>query len=91
MNTTAINSIRLDVVAKLVGNQEDVTATRGERAVADVVRRCGEEMERRGYLPAIRRQQMMRVMKREAELTSGNGERKTIGHMTPDWQPPDAA
>lgn len=61
-----INGVRLAMVAKLVGRTEDVTATPREREIAAYLRRLGERMERKGYLPELRRKHMMRVMQREA-------------------------
>lgn len=53
-------------IAKLVGKREDLTATPRERAIAKKLRKLGEKMERDGYLPAIRRAHMLRVLHEEA-------------------------
>jgi hypothetical protein len=58
----AVTSPRLDTVARLVGTGDDVTATDDERAIAAVLRRLGEKMEREGWLPELRRRHMARVM-----------------------------
>lgn len=65
-----INGVRLEMVAKLVGGIEDVTATLREREVALVVRRVGERLERKGLLPALRREQMKRAMLLQARLAT---------------------
>lgn len=67
-NPQIINGVRLDVVARLVGNQEDVTATPRERDVAAKVRQVGERLERKGVLPELRRRQMVRAMVLQAKL-----------------------
>jgi hypothetical protein len=62
---TAPAKPRPDIIAKLVGNGDDVTATPREREIAAVLRKLGAKMEREGYLPELRRRHMLRVMREE--------------------------
>lgn len=66
--TQTINGIRLEMVAKLVGRTAAGTATPREREVARKVRQVGERLERKGYLPELRRRQMMQAMVLQAKL-----------------------
>lgn len=66
--TDPVNMLR---IAKLVGNNEDVLATPVERVIAARLRKIGEKMERKGYLPPLRRQHMARVLRELATRTSG--------------------
>jgi hypothetical protein len=60
---------RPEVIAKLVGNNEDLTATEREREIAKKLRDIGKKMEREGYLPELRRKHMLRVM--QIEISAG--------------------
>ena len=52
-------------IARLVSGHAVPDATIREHLIAGKLRKLGEEMEREGYLPAIRRQRMVAVMMRE--------------------------
>ncbi len=56
---------RPDIIAALVGNNEDVTATTREREIASKLRTLGERLERKGYLPELRRRHMLMAMRLE--------------------------
>jgi heme oxygenase len=60
--TDTLNGINLERVAKLVSGHLPLDATRDEHDIAARVAKYGAELERGGYLPALRRQAMMKRM-----------------------------
>lgn len=60
-----INGVRVSTVAVLVSGR-DVRCTPAEFRIALKVQRLGEEMERKGYLPMLRRRAMLRKIVDEA-------------------------
>jgi hypothetical protein len=61
-------------VAALVSNQPRLDATRQEHIIADAVRKYGERIEKKGYLPAFRRRAMYDLLVQMAQGL-GNGAR----------------
>jgi hypothetical protein len=59
---TTLNDISPDRVARLVSGHLPLDATRREHEIAGKLRKLGEEMERKGYLPDLRRREMRRRM-----------------------------
>jgi hypothetical protein len=52
----------LERIAKLVSGHLPLDATRDEHRIADALRKYGEEIERKGYLPDLRRKAMYERM-----------------------------
>lgn len=58
----SINGIDLQRVAGIVSGKPSLMATAEEHRIADAVCKYGEEIERKGYLPHLRRAAMYRRM-----------------------------
>jgi ribosomal protein S21 len=56
--TDTLNGINLERVAKLVSGMFPIDATQDEHRIADAVRKYGQQIEREGYLPDLRRKAM---------------------------------
>lgn len=67
-SSAIINGVRVAMVARLVSGVPDIMSTPDERRIALHVQRVGEKLERKGYLPSLRRSRMLAVIVEEAKL-----------------------